>query len=56
MDFLQKYNKSDLFMLLLSILYIVKINYPEKSPLDVLAALIMVVWVLISFFKSITPK
>ena len=55
MSFLRKYNRSDLFMLLMTIFYIIKINFPEKSPLDVLAVFVILLWVIISFFKSITP-
>lgn len=55
MKFFAKYTRSDLFMLLLTIFFIIKINFPQKSPIDALGVLVILVWVFLSFFKSITP-
>jgi len=54
--FFQRYNKSDIFVLLLTIFYIIKLNNPDKSIFDVVAVITIIVWVLMCFFKSLSPS
>lgn len=54
MKFTGKYTRTDLYMLILTLLYIYKINFPQKSPLDLIAFLIILMWGLTSFFRSLS--
>lgn len=50
---LSKFNRIDLFMALISIVFLIRINMPGRSFVDAIGVLIIIVWFFSSFFKTL---
>lgn len=50
---LSSFNRIDIFMALISIIFLIRINMPGRSFVDAIGVLIIIVWFFSSFFKTL---